>query len=75
MVDLAYLLHCIIVLLAHAFAYSLGHTEVEFKEPKEQAQVETITNLALDQGKPDASHQLSLAFLLITIFMLCLIVH
>jgi hypothetical protein len=49
--------------------------QLEVNESMNQAQAEDPANLALDQGKPGASHELSLAFLLITIFMLCLIVH
>jgi hypothetical protein len=45
MINLAYLLHCIIMLSAHAFAYLLGHVESEFEESTEQAQVKAITNL------------------------------
>jgi hypothetical protein len=56
MIDLAYLLHCIIMLSAHVFAYLLGHVEKEFEEPTEQAQVEVITNLVWIKVSPDASH-------------------
>jgi hypothetical protein len=51
-VALAYLLHCIIWLLAHVCSYALDHAELKFEEPMEQAQVEEFTNLELDQGKP-----------------------
>jgi hypothetical protein len=48
-------MHCIISLLAYMWLiYPLGHEYVE-SEPEvqaEQTQVEAITNLALDQGKP-----------------------
>jgi hypothetical protein len=47
-----HLLHCIVMLSAHAFAYSLGHAEPELEEPAEQAQDEDFANLVLDQGKP-----------------------
>jgi hypothetical protein len=46
------LMHCTMLLLAHMCSYMLDHTELELEEPMEQAQVEAITNLALDQGKP-----------------------
>jgi hypothetical protein len=52
MIDLAYLMHCIIMLSAHAFAYSLDHVEPELEVQAERAQVEEFTNLSLDQGKP-----------------------
>jgi hypothetical protein len=51
-VTLAYLLHCIIWLLAHVCSYVLDHAVPKFEEPMEQAQVEEFTNLVLDQGKP-----------------------
>jgi hypothetical protein len=56
MIDLAYPLHCIIMLSAHAFAYSLDHVEPELEVQAERAQVEEFTNLSLDQGKPGASN-------------------
>jgi hypothetical protein len=49
---LAYLLHCIILLLAHINSYMLDRMEPELKEPMEQAQIKDFTNLALNQGKP-----------------------
>jgi hypothetical protein len=51
-VHLAYLLHRIMLPLAHICSYTLDHTEAELEEPLEQAQAEESTNLALDQGKP-----------------------
>jgi hypothetical protein len=49
---LAYLLHCTMLLSAHIWSYMLDHTEQVLEEPTEQAQAEDLTNLALDQGKP-----------------------
>jgi hypothetical protein len=46
MIDLAYLLHCTISLLAH-----ICYIEPALEEPMEQAQAEYLTNLALDHGK------------------------
>jgi hypothetical protein len=57
MIDLVYLLHCIIMLLAHAFAYLLVHAESEFEEPTKQAQVEAITNLVWIKASSDAFNQ------------------
>jgi hypothetical protein len=48
---LAFLMHCIILLSAHVCSYMLDHTEPELEEMMEQAQVEDLVNLALDQGK------------------------
>jgi hypothetical protein len=48
----AYLLHYIILVLAHICSYTLDHTEPELKEPMEQAQAKDPANLTLDQGKP-----------------------
>jgi hypothetical protein len=48
--DLAYLMHSIILLSAHACSHTLDHAEPELEEPKEQTQVEDLINLALDQG-------------------------
>jgi hypothetical protein len=41
-----YLMHCIILLLAHVCSYTLDHAEPELEELTEQAQVEEFTNLA-----------------------------
>jgi hypothetical protein len=60
-----HLVHCIIMLLSHIWLiYSLGHgcAEPELKEPMEQAEVETSTNLALDQGKPWCIQPILLVF-------------
>jgi hypothetical protein len=48
-------MHCTIMFLAHiCLIYLLGHVyaELEPEVQAEQAQVEAITNLAFDQGKP-----------------------
>jgi hypothetical protein len=37
--------------LSHTYACAIDHAEPEPQESTEQAQVEAITNLALDQGK------------------------
>jgi hypothetical protein len=42
----------------------LDHTELGLEEPTEQAQAEDLTNLALDQGKPQCITPLSLTFVL-----------
>jgi hypothetical protein len=52
MIDLAYLLHFIIFLLAHIYSYALDHTKPEFEELTEQAQAKNLANSSLDQGKP-----------------------
>jgi hypothetical protein len=45
--------HVLHVLISpHTYAYTLDHTEPKSEVQAEQAQVEAITNLALDQGKP-----------------------
>jgi hypothetical protein len=49
---LAYLLHCIIFLLALICSCTLDQVEPELEELTVQAQVEVFTNLALYQGKP-----------------------
>jgi hypothetical protein len=50
-------------------------SQPEVEVQAEQAQVKAITNLALDQGKPQCIPPTILGFSLITIFMLCLIVY
>jgi hypothetical protein len=48
-------MHCIMLTLAQIWLiYPLGHVYAELKleVQAEQAEVEAITNLALDQGKP-----------------------
>jgi hypothetical protein len=52
MIDLAYLLYCIILLLAHICSYALDHAEPEFEEPMEQDRAEDPANSSLDQHKP-----------------------
>jgi hypothetical protein len=49
---LKHLMHCTILPLAHIRSFTLGHTELEFREPTEQGQAEDLANLALNQGKP-----------------------
>jgi hypothetical protein len=44
------------------YACTLDRDELKLEEPTEQVQAEDFTNLVLDQGKPGASHQLSLVF-------------
>jgi hypothetical protein len=47
-----YRMHHIILLLAHIrLFYTLDHAELKPRVQAEQAQVEAITNLYLDQGK------------------------
>jgi hypothetical protein len=61
-----HLMHCTIMLLARIWLiYPLGHLSAgpELKESTEQAQDEEFTNLVWIRAGPDASHQLSLAFL------------
>jgi hypothetical protein len=36
----------------HVYSYMLDHANLELDKPTEQAQAEDLTNLALDQGKP-----------------------
>jgi hypothetical protein len=51
---LAYILHCIVSLLAHICSYTLDHTESELEEPMEQAQVKEFTNLVCIKASPSA---------------------
>jgi hypothetical protein len=57
-VNLAYLLHCVILLLAFICSYRLDHAELELAEPMEQAQVEEFTNLVWIKASPSASHHI-----------------
>jgi hypothetical protein len=68
------------------FMHTLDHVQAELESDVQEEQVLEVfegpqatscidTNIAFKQGKPGASHQLSLTFLLITIFMIDLIVH
>jgi hypothetical protein len=60
-------MHCIMLALAHIWLfYKLDqvHTEPESEVQAEQAQVEAITNLALDQGKTRCITPPSLIFIL-----------
>jgi hypothetical protein len=61
--ELAYLLHCTMLLSAHVSSYTLDHVESELKEPTEYAQSEDLTNLVLDQGKPQCIPPHSLTFI------------
>jgi hypothetical protein len=51
MIDLAYLLHYTILLLAHVISYTLDHAASELEELTKQAQAEDFAKLVLDQGK------------------------
>jgi hypothetical protein len=64
-----HLLHCIIMLSAHAFAYLIGPVEPELGEPMEQVQAEDLTNLALDQGKPWCIKPILIVFYFESCFM------
>jgi hypothetical protein len=59
---LAYLIHGNTLLTAHVCSYALDHVELELEEPMKQAQAENLTNLALDQGKPQHSQPMLLVF-------------
>jgi hypothetical protein len=51
-------MHCIMLTLAHIQSFYMldqVHVEPESEVHAEQAEVEAITNLALDQGKPRCS--------------------
>jgi hypothetical protein len=51
---LFHLMHCIMLTLAQIqpfYALDQDHTEPKLEESTERAQVEAITNIALDQGK------------------------
>jgi hypothetical protein len=45
-------MYYIILFLAHICLYTLDHVEAKSKVQAEQAQVEELINLDLDQGKP-----------------------
>jgi hypothetical protein len=70
-----HLMHFIIVILTHTYAYTLGHVEPRSKVQTEQAQVEAITNIFLSKASSGASHQLFLNFCFQLVLMLQLIVH
>jgi hypothetical protein len=73
MSDLAYFMHCIILLLAHIWLlYPLGHvyTEPELEVQGEQPQTEELTNLAWINASPGASHQYLLTFDFQSIFII-----
>jgi hypothetical protein len=67
--DALHLMHCTIYLLAHICSCTLGHVEPEFEESTVQAQVEAITNLALDHVMPQRINQCSLYFTLFQILL------
>jgi hypothetical protein len=77
MFDLA--LHALyhVALSSYTALYALDtvYVEPESEVEAEQVQAEDLTNLALDQGKPRCIPPTIIDFYLITIFMLCLIVH
>jgi hypothetical protein len=51
-------MHCTIMLLAHIWLiYTLDHAEPNLKVQAKQAQVEELTKLDLDQGKPRCMKQ------------------
>jgi hypothetical protein len=73
-----HLMHCTIRLIAHIWLiYPLGHmyAKSELEVQAEQAQVEAITNLSLDQGKPWCINQCSLSFILNLALCSLLIMH
>jgi hypothetical protein len=68
-----HLMHYTMVSLAHVWLiYPIGHVYVEtdLEVPTEQVQVEDLTNLDLNQGKPWCINQCSLSFIFKYIFML-----
>jgi hypothetical protein len=64
-----------ILILTHAYAYTLDHAESRSEVQAEQAQVEAITSLALDQGKPRCIPTIILDFCFNYYFMLYMLVH
>jgi hypothetical protein len=72
---LKHLMHCTILPLAHIRLFTLGPVTPESEVQVKQVQIEAITNLDWDQGKPWCIPPTILGFSLITIIMLCLIVH
>jgi hypothetical protein len=66
---LKHLMHCTILPLAHICSFTLGHAELEFGGPTEQAQAENLANLALNQGKPRCIKQI-LVFYFESCFMI-----
>jgi hypothetical protein len=68
-------MHFTILPLAHIHLFTLGPVAPESEVQAKQAHVEAITNLDWDQAKPRCIPPTILGFSLITIFMLCLIVH
>jgi hypothetical protein len=71
-------MQCIMLTLAHIqpfYALDQVHAEPELEVQAEQGQVEAITNLALDQGKPGALNQYSLSFILNLALYSIMIVH
>jgi hypothetical protein len=77
-------MHCTMSISAHVCAYAIDHVEPESEMEKElvqgalggpQASNCVDTNLSLTQRKPRCIPPTIFDFSLITIFMLCLIVH
>jgi hypothetical protein len=58
-----------------SFMHMLDHTEQEQESPVEQAPIEDVTNIFLEQNKPRCIPPLFLDFAFNHYFMLCLIVH
>jgi hypothetical protein len=71
-------MHCIMLALAHIqpfYALDQVHAEPEFEVQAEQSQVEEITNLVLDQGKPWCILPILIIFYFESCFILLLAVH
>jgi hypothetical protein len=67
-------MHCNIMSLAHVWLiFPIDHVyaEPELEEPMEQAQVEDLTNVVLNEGKPQCIPPKSLSFMFET---LCIII-
>jgi hypothetical protein len=68
-------MHCMLCLVSHNWTFALDPAEPEPKVQSEQAQVEKLTNLSLDQSKPGAfSHAPCFYFLNLSLFEV-LVVH
>jgi hypothetical protein len=67
---LKHLMYCTVLPLAHIRSFTLGHAELEFLEPTEQAQAEDLANLALNQGKPQCIKPILLVFYFESYFMI-----
>jgi hypothetical protein len=64
-----------ILISTHTYAYTLDHAELRSEVQAEQAQVEAITNLSLDQGKPRCIPPIILGFYFNHYFMLYMLVY